>query len=171
MKKQNAAVAKAGLVAVPINFRLTGPEAEYIIEDCGVAAVLVEDSLTEVVESVRERLSLPEDRFVLMGGDPSPAAGYLAYEALVRDASETEPGQPVGVGPGVGEPLLADRQEHVADVLLEEGPLLIVEGGKPPGQRRCLVEGLLLLAPLGGQPAARGQLLQVPVSTSIRCSE
>ena len=33
-----AAVAKAGLVAVPINFRLTAAEADYIIKDCEAAA-------------------------------------------------------------------------------------------------------------------------------------
>jgi acyl-CoA synthetase (AMP-forming)/AMP-acid ligase II len=89
-----AAVAKAGLVAVPINFRLTGPEVEYIIEDCSVSAVLVEDALVDAIDSVRERLSLSEDRYVSMGG-PAAAAGYCAYEALIRDASETEPDQAV----------------------------------------------------------------------------
>lgn len=88
------AVAKAGLVAVPINFRLTGPEAEYIIGDCSVSAVLVEDTLVEVIESFRGRLSLPEGRYVSIG-DSSVAAGYRAYEALIRDASETEPDQVV----------------------------------------------------------------------------
>ena len=37
------AVAKAGLVAVPINFRLTGPEVSYILHDSGAAALIVQD--------------------------------------------------------------------------------------------------------------------------------
>jgi len=88
------AVAKAGLVAVPINFRLTGPEVEYIMEDCGASAVLVEDVLAEVIESVRGRLNLPESRYVSIGA-PSAVAGYHAYEALIRDALENEPDQAV----------------------------------------------------------------------------
>ncbi len=34
------AAAKAGLVAVPINFRLTAPEVAFIISDCGAAAMM-----------------------------------------------------------------------------------------------------------------------------------
>ena len=35
-----AALARAGLVAVPINFRLTGPEVAYIVSDADVRAVI-----------------------------------------------------------------------------------------------------------------------------------
>ena len=33
-----AATAKAGLIAVPINFRLMAPEIRYIAQDCGARA-------------------------------------------------------------------------------------------------------------------------------------
>ena len=36
-----AATAKAGLVAVPINFRLVGPEVRFIVEDAGASALIV----------------------------------------------------------------------------------------------------------------------------------
>src|SRR5215470_13323954 len=48
-----AAAALAGVVAVPINFRLTGPEARYIIENCNARALIVQDELVEIVESVQ----------------------------------------------------------------------------------------------------------------------
>src|ERR687884_21349 len=35
-----AACAKSGVVAVPVNFRLAGPEVQFIVEDCGAAALL-----------------------------------------------------------------------------------------------------------------------------------
>src|SRR3712207_5406467 len=38
-----AATAKAGLIAVPINFRLTGPEVRYVVEDAEASALIVED--------------------------------------------------------------------------------------------------------------------------------
>src|SRR5215475_5127560 len=42
-----AATAKAGLVAVPINFRLSGDEINYIVENCGAAAFIVQDELVK----------------------------------------------------------------------------------------------------------------------------
>src|SRR5262245_59851509 len=40
-----AATAKAGLVAVPINFRLVAEEIRYIVENCEAAAFIVQDDL------------------------------------------------------------------------------------------------------------------------------
>ena len=40
-----AATAKAGLIAVPINFRLVGREISSLVEDAGAAAIIVEDGL------------------------------------------------------------------------------------------------------------------------------
>jgi fatty-acyl-CoA synthase len=40
------AAAKAGLIAVPINFRLTGVESQYIIENSGATALICEDADT-----------------------------------------------------------------------------------------------------------------------------
>ena len=85
-----AAAAKAGLVAVPINFRLTGPEAQYILEDSGAAALIVEDALMPVIEPVREALALPDGRLVALGDDPVPA-GCRGYEELVTAGAEREP--------------------------------------------------------------------------------
>lgn len=56
------AVAQAGLVAVPINFRLTGREAAYIIDDAGASAVLVEDALLVLIEGAGEGIEVPVDR-------------------------------------------------------------------------------------------------------------
>ena len=49
------ALAKAGLVAVPINFRLVGPEIRYIVDDAGARAFIVQDDLLDQVEAVRLR--------------------------------------------------------------------------------------------------------------------
>ena len=42
-----AATAMAGLVAVPINFRLVGPEIEYIVENCEARAFIVQNELLD----------------------------------------------------------------------------------------------------------------------------
>jgi fatty-acyl-CoA synthase len=78
-----------GLIPVPINFRLTGTEAAFIINDSGAAAVIVEDALLPTLDAARADISIPEDRFILIGG--TPRAGYRGYEDLLSAASDTEP--------------------------------------------------------------------------------
>ncbi len=86
-----AATALAGLVAVPINFRLTGSEARYIIENCEAAALIVQDELVDTIESVRTGLPLTDDRYVAFGAN-ARRAGYHAYEDLLAAARDTSPG-------------------------------------------------------------------------------
>ena len=50
-----AAAAKAGLVAVPLNFRLVGKEIRYIVDDSEAAAIIVQDQLVGAVEDVGTR--------------------------------------------------------------------------------------------------------------------
>ncbi len=45
-----AAAARAGLIAVPINFRLVAEEMRYIVDDCGAAFLIVQDALAERTE-------------------------------------------------------------------------------------------------------------------------
>ena len=90
------AVAKAGLVAVPINFRLTAPEARFICEDCSIAALIVEDALIDVGETLRQELAIDAGRFVHFGAKQTPV-GWQAYETLIDRAPVNEPC--VGVGP------------------------------------------------------------------------
>ena len=94
-----AATAKAGLIAVPVNFRLVGPEISYLIEDAGAAAILVEDVLLGSLEEVRADLSVPAGNLIRIGGHgPAAAAcpaGYRDYEELIAMAADREPAQPV----------------------------------------------------------------------------
>ena len=89
------ATAKAGLVAVPINFRLTAPEVAFIIGDCGAAAVIVEDVLTGTIDAIRDDVDITADRYVHIG--PSTPNGYRGYEEFLAEGSAGEP--PVVVGP------------------------------------------------------------------------
>ncbi len=92
-----AAVAKAGLIAVPVNFRLVAAEIRFIVENCEAQALIVEEALLGPVEEVRDALPVPAGRYVLLGGGAAPA-GYAGYEELIARAAETEPG--VEVAPG-----------------------------------------------------------------------
>ncbi len=85
-----AAAALAGLVAVPINFRLVGAEIQYIVENCEARALIVQDGLQEAIESVRAELPVPAGNFIMFGGARCPA-GYRAYEELIAQARDTQP--------------------------------------------------------------------------------
>ncbi|MDO9711056.1 class I adenylate-forming enzyme family protein [Paracraurococcus lichenis] len=86
-----AAAAKAGLVAVPINFRLTAPEIRFILEDCGAAALIAEDRLLGPVEEIGRDLHIPADRLVHLGAGRVPA-GWRGYEDLIQAAAAAAPG-------------------------------------------------------------------------------
>ena len=85
-----AAAALAGVVVVPINFRLTGPEVRYIVENCEAQALVVQDELLGVVESVRAELPIPATNFIHFGAAPRPA-GYHIYEDLLVQARDSRP--------------------------------------------------------------------------------
>ena len=89
-----AAAAKAGLVAVPLNFRLMAEDIRIVVEDCAAAAVVAEEALADRFDELRPGLPVPEGNFVLVGGSRK---GWLGYEDLVAGGSASEPG--AGVAP------------------------------------------------------------------------
>jgi acyl-CoA synthetase (AMP-forming)/AMP-acid ligase II len=89
-----AAAAKAGVIAVPVNFRLVGPEIRYIAQNCEARAFIVQDELTARADEVRHELDIPATNWIQLGG--APRAGWRAYEELIAAARDGEPGTPVG---------------------------------------------------------------------------
>lgn len=83
------AVAKAGLIAVPINFRLTASEARYICVDSDVRAVIAEASLAGIADAFRADLALGDGRHILIGD--APQDGWRGYGALIDGGCEAEP--------------------------------------------------------------------------------
>ena len=54
-----AATAKAGLIALPINFRLTGADMRYIVENAEATALIVQDELPASSRRFRADLPVP----------------------------------------------------------------------------------------------------------------
>src|SRR6185369_15018481 len=73
------ALARAGLVAVPINFRLVATEIEYIATHCEARAFIVQHELIERVEPIRAALPIVPGGFIHLGNAPAPA-GWQDYE-------------------------------------------------------------------------------------------
>jgi acyl-CoA synthetase (AMP-forming)/AMP-acid ligase II len=86
-----AACAKGGLVAVPVNFRLTAPELRFIVEDSGARALLAGADLVDRAEAARGDLRLAPGAWVQIGGD-RPAPGWRGYEDLLASGAPRPPG-------------------------------------------------------------------------------
>lgn len=87
-----AACAKGGQVTVPLMFRLAGPEIEYIVNDSECKAFFVEKPFVELIDSLKDKLSVPAGNYVYIGepGEEAPN-GYVEFEDLLEKASPEEP--------------------------------------------------------------------------------
>jgi fatty-acyl-CoA synthase len=79
-----AGLARAGLVVVPINFRLSGPEMGYILADAEVAAVIAGPQFCATLDGVRNPLGLSTQRWICL--DDKAPADWTAYESLMAQA-------------------------------------------------------------------------------------
>jgi acyl-CoA synthetase (AMP-forming)/AMP-acid ligase II len=93
----SAGLRKGGLIGVPVNFRLRGPEVAYILKDSGAEIVFAGPDFVSVVEEARAGVE-GERRYVAIGVDQVPA-GWHRYEDLLAAASE---GEPEGAGGVLG---------------------------------------------------------------------
>jgi acyl-CoA synthetase (AMP-forming)/AMP-acid ligase II len=83
------AVAKTGLVIVPVNFRLVAQDVAYIVSDSGARVMIVDHEFTPVIDTVRDSLfGIEPDRFIVLGGE---RPGWKPYEDLLSSGSESEP--------------------------------------------------------------------------------
>jgi fatty-acyl-CoA synthase len=86
------AVPQIGAVLVPINYRLSVEEFEYIINHSGASVVCAHEDYLEGVDRIRERLPnvrhfvALEGRLRAEGASASQGREWLDYEALVADA-------------------------------------------------------------------------------------
>src|SRR5512135_1715839 len=76
------AVPQIGAVLVPINYRLSPDEFQYIIGHSGATVVCAHEDYLESVDDLRPRLPGVQ-HFVALEGRRS---GWLDYETLVKDA-------------------------------------------------------------------------------------
>ena len=83
------ATAKAGIIIVPINFRLVSAEVEYIVNNSDAKALVVHDQFAAVVEPIRSNLNnIDAQSYVIVG---KPQDGYQPYEEFINASPDTEP--------------------------------------------------------------------------------
>lgn len=86
------ACAQLGAIFMPLNWRLAGPELEYIVNHAGARVLVSEPELEPLVEPVRANLAC--ERFVRLGptggGGWEPLDGLRAATAPVREIARVD---------------------------------------------------------------------------------
>jgi acyl-CoA synthetase (AMP-forming)/AMP-acid ligase II len=78
------ALARAGLVAVPINFRLTSTEIEYIVQHSEAMAFIAQDELIDRVEPIKSQLKISNKTYIAFGN--YVPSSWMDYESLINTA-------------------------------------------------------------------------------------
>ena len=74
------AASKAGVVLVPLNYRLAAPEWSYIINDAGAKMLLASAAYVEAVDGIRGELN-SVSRFVAIGGGGAGWEDFKGWRA------------------------------------------------------------------------------------------
>jgi acyl-CoA synthetase (AMP-forming)/AMP-acid ligase II len=82
------AAAKAGVVPVPLNYRLAPAEWHYILSDAGVKLLIVAGEYLQAIDSIRDRLATA-DLFVAMNGPAT--TGWHDYRGWVAGQPAASP--------------------------------------------------------------------------------
>jgi len=90
------ALSKIGAILVPLNWRLAGPELEFIIKDSGARMIIFEPEFEEIITSIRPHLNISNGDFISVG---SPCPDWANdYEKTLVDYPVHEPNLKTSVG-------------------------------------------------------------------------
>ena len=93
------ASAKLGIIFVPLNWRLAGPELEYQLNDSGARMLVFHDSFLGSVDLIRMSLKVERDKFIYLRSDSTLPPGFELpkcpdwaedYRALVQENPRDE---------------------------------------------------------------------------------
>jgi acyl-CoA synthetase (AMP-forming)/AMP-acid ligase II len=86
------AAALMGAAVVPLNFRFTASEIEYVVNHSGARALIFDASFVDAVQLLRTQLRSVADRYIVTDG-PATSATH-SYEALIVSGQEMPPSVP-----------------------------------------------------------------------------
>jgi len=86
----DCALAKAGLVVVPINWRYIDKEVTYVVDNSDAKALIVGEDFIDCIDRVRESFEkVGKDNYFSVGSKWFD--GYVDYERLISESSDTTP--------------------------------------------------------------------------------
>lgn len=87
----NFALAKAGVIMVPINFMLNKEDVAYILGHAEVSACFVAPEFQQLVEEGLELAGISPKLLSLISKPGKQAGNWLPFRSLVEEADDTEP--------------------------------------------------------------------------------
>ncbi len=138
------AASKAGVVPVPLNYRLAPPEWSFILNDAQAKLLVAQPEFAGPLASVRDELGSLK-RFLSVNGE---VPGWESYEAFAASGSEQAPARHVTSDADVyqmytsgttGRPKGAMLQQRAVGAQLHQATMAF--GGKP-GERTLIVAPL-----------------------------
>lgn len=89
------AAAKLGLIFVPMNFRLVGPELEYQLKNCEARLLAFHDVFTVTIDQIRDSIPVEKDKYLiiesLMSGGMECPEWATPFDSTIADMSTLEP--------------------------------------------------------------------------------
>jgi fatty-acyl-CoA synthase len=83
------ALSKIGAILVPLNWRLAGPELEFILQDSGSRTLIFQREFEEVVASIRSHLHFSDGNYLTIG---QPCPDWATdYEKTISGKPTSEP--------------------------------------------------------------------------------
>lgn len=77
------ALAKIGAIFVTLNFRLAGPEIQYMLTNSESSFLIFDEHLSDMIESIRTNLSIDQKNYVSLGN--SGPTWAKEYEKLIAE--------------------------------------------------------------------------------------
>ncbi len=80
-------LGKIGAILVPVNYRLAGPEMQFILSDCGAKVFVFGKEYTEIVDSFRGDIPAKD----LIAISDTPPQWARSYKTMISETSDDEP--------------------------------------------------------------------------------
>jgi fatty-acyl-CoA synthase len=80
-------LGKIGAILVPVNYRLAGPEIQFILSDCAPKVFVLGQEYRDIVDSIRS--DIPTKELIILSDTPPEWA--KSYETVLSGASPEEP--------------------------------------------------------------------------------